>query len=170
MALEDASPIGSVGFVRSIERIREDGCFPTEKEKVMMIKKVHNAIILSLGDKVLRQISKEMTTTDKVLDEQLDMFNKLILDLENIEVKVDDEDQALLMLCVLPRSHAYLKETLLYGKESSAFEEIQSTLYSKDLNERKEKKPSPVGEGLPVKGKFLRKDGKYVLAGFFDKG
>lgn len=28
MALEDASHASSVGFVRTIERIREDGCFP----------------------------------------------------------------------------------------------------------------------------------------------
>ena len=53
---------------------------------------------------------------DKVLAEQLDMFNKLILDLENIDVKIDDEDQALLLLCVLPRSDAHFKETLLYGR------------------------------------------------------
>jgi len=39
---------------------------------------------------------------DKVLAEQLDMFNKLILDLENINVMIDDEDQALLLLCSLP--------------------------------------------------------------------
>src|SRR4051812_47455150 len=98
---------------------------------------------------------------DKVLAEQLDMFNKLILDLENIDVKIDDEDQALLLLCSLPRSHAHFKETILYGRDSLTFEEVQSALYSKDLNERKEHKPSTVGEGLAVKGKFLRKDGKF---------
>ena len=70
------------------------------------------------------------------------MFNKMILDLENINVKIEDEDQALLMLCDLPKSRAHFKETLLYGRESSTFEEVQSTLYSKDLNERKEHKPS----------------------------
>ena len=35
---------------------------------------------------------------DKSIDEQLDIFNKLILDLENIDVSIDDEDQALLLL------------------------------------------------------------------------
>ena len=89
------------------------------------------------------------------------MFNKLILDLENIDVKINDEDQTLLLMCALPRTHAHFKETLLYGRESLTFEEVQSALYSKDLNERKEHKPSTVGEGLAVKGKFLRKDGKF---------
>src|SRR3954471_23054695 len=169
----------------------------TAAEKTNMIEKAHSAILLSLGDKVLRQVSKETTASglwvkleslymtkslvnrlylkqalysfkmveDKVLAEQLDMFNKLILDLENIDVKIDDEDQALLLLCALPRSHAHFKETLLYGRESLTFEEVQSALYSKDLNERKEHKPSTVGEGLAVKGKFLRKNGKFDKKG-----
>lgn len=72
---------------------------------------------------------------DKVLAEQLDTFNKLIPDLENIEVKINDEDQSLLLLSTLPKSHAHFKKTLLYGRDSLTFEDVQSTLYSKDLNE-----------------------------------
>lgn len=121
-----------------------------EKEKMTMIEKSNNVIILSLGDKVFEQVSKEKTITsvwsklegfymtkslvnrvylnqalyafkmieDKFLGEQLDMFNKLILDLENIEVKIDDEDQALLLLYALPRCHTHFKEPLLYGIDS----------------------------------------------------
>src|SRR4051812_30288510 len=89
------------------------------------------------------------------------MFNKLILDLDNINVKIHDEDQAILLLCTLPRSHAHFKETLLYGRESLTFEEVQSALYSKDLNKRNEHKHSTVCEGLAIKVKFLRKDGKF---------
>lgn len=98
---------------------------------------------------------------DKVLAEQLDMFNKLILDLENIDVNIDDEDQVLLLLYALPRSHANFKEIILYVRESLAFEEFQSAMYSKDLNERKKKNPSSFGEGFPIKEKFSKKDGKY---------
>lgn len=61
---------------------------------------------------------------DKVLVEQLDMFNKLILDLENIEVKIDDEDQVLLLLCALSRYHAHFKEILLYGRKPLTFEKV----------------------------------------------
>lgn len=35
-----------------------------EKENMMMIEKSHSAIILSLGDKLLRQVSKEKTAVD----------------------------------------------------------------------------------------------------------
>lgn len=85
-----------------------------------MIEKAYNTIILILRDKVLRQVSKEKTTIsvwskleDIVLTEQMDMFNKLIFDIENIKVNINDEDQALLLLCDLPKSHAHFKENLL---------------------------------------------------------
>ena len=38
--------------------------FLKEKEKTTMIEKVHSAIILRLGDKVLQQVSKEKTITN----------------------------------------------------------------------------------------------------------
>lgn len=76
------------------------------------------------------------TSEDKALTGQLNMFNKLILDLENINVSIDDEDQVLLMLCVLPRSYVHFKETHLYGIKSLTFEEVQSALYSKNLNKQ----------------------------------
>lgn len=56
--------------------------------------------------------------------EQLDMFNKLIFDLENILVSIDNEDQTLLLLCSLPKPHAHFKETLLCGRDSLTFEEV----------------------------------------------
>nr|KYP54750.1 Retrovirus-related Pol polyprotein from transposon TNT 1-94 [Cajanus cajan] len=93
-------------------------------EEKKMLEKAHSAIIMSLGDKVLRQVAKEKTTIgvwskleglymtkslvnrlylkqdlysfkmnkDKLVGEQLDQFNKFILDLENIDVTIDDED------------------------------------------------------------------------------
>ena len=67
----------------------------------------------------------------------------------------------LLLLCSLPKSHAHFKETILYGRDSLTFEEVQSTLYSKDLNKGKEHKTSSLGEGLYVKGKFFKKDGRF---------
>ena len=141
-----------------------------EREKRTLLEKAHSAIILCLGDKVLRQVSKEKSAAEvwakleslymtkslvnrlylkqalysfKMSDEmhveeQLDKFNKLVLDLENIDVKIDDEDQALLLLCALPRSFNHFKETLLYGRESLSLSDVQAALNSKELNERGE--------------------------------
>ena len=53
---------------------------------------------------------------DIVLAEQLDMFNKLNLDLENIEVKIDDDNQVLLLSCVLPRYHVTTINNTFYDE------------------------------------------------------
>lgn len=99
---------------------------------------------------------------EKVLTEPLDMFNKLIIDIENIDVSINDEDQVLLLLlCARPRSHAHFKETFLYGRESMTFKEVELALFSKDLNKIKEHKPSSVCEGLSVRGKLSKKNGKF---------
>jgi hypothetical protein len=45
-------------------------------------------------------------------------FNKILVDLVNLEVKIEDEDKALLLLCALPRSYEHFKDTMLYGKEN----------------------------------------------------
>lgn len=99
-------------------------------------------------------------TEDKSLIEQVDMFNKLILDLENIDVNIDDEDQAVMLPSSLPKSYTHFKETLIYGRESLTFEEVQDAINAKDLNERKEKKSSLIGKGLSMKGKPSEKDHK----------
>ncbi|KAJ4708888.1 Retrovirus-related Pol polyprotein from transposon TNT 1-94 [Melia azedarach] len=90
----------------------------TEKEKRDILTKAHSVIVLSLGDKVLREVSKQKTAAklwtkleslymkkslaNKLyrkrrlytlaveegtsLDEHLDMSNKIILDLEKIDI------------------------------------------------------------------------------------
>src|SRR3954469_17554029 len=40
-----------------------------------------------------------------VVKEHLDAFNSIIMDLGIVDIKVDSEDQALILLCSLPRSY-----------------------------------------------------------------
>jgi hypothetical protein len=56
-----------------------------------------------------------------LLCDHLDDFNRIILDLENIDIKVDDEDQALILLCSLPEMTRFF---FLF------FENIQTVLQS----------------------------------------
>ena len=56
-----------------------------------------------------------MVETKSVV-EQLTEFNKIIDDLQNIDVKLDDEDKALLLLNSLPRSFEHFKDALLYAR------------------------------------------------------
>src|ERR1043165_314994 len=118
---------GVVDALRGEDHISGD---LTDKEKKEMLEKAHSSIILSLGDRVLREVLKETSAAGiwakletlymtkslanrlylkkklytfqmspgKTLDEHTDEFNKLILDLENIEVELDGEDQAIIFL------------------------------------------------------------------------
>jgi len=54
----------------------------------------------------------------KAIVEQIMEFNKILDDLENIEVHLEDEDKDILLLCALPRSFESFKDTMLYGKKA----------------------------------------------------
>ena len=45
-------------------------------------------------------------------------FNQVRSDLLNMDVKIEEEDRALLLLCSLPSAYDSLITTLVYGKES----------------------------------------------------
>ncbi|MBA0656135.1 hypothetical protein Goklo_008526, partial [Gossypium klotzschianum] len=56
----------------------------------------------------------------------------LLNDLKNDEVKVDEEDQTMLLLCFLPSSYKSFRETLIYGRDKLSFEDMNDHLLSKD--------------------------------------
>ena len=155
-------------------------------EKSDILEMAYSTLILHLGDKVMREVSKEKTTAgiwskleslymtkslsnrillkgrlygfkiqeDKSLSEGLDEFNKIILDLENIEVKIDDKDQAVLLLNALPKSFSNLVEAMKFAKESLTLEEVQIAMKAKDQESRSEKRSN--AESLNIHGKGKR--------------
>ena len=46
------------------------------------------------------------------LAEHINVFNQLIADLRKVDVKIDDEDRAIILLCSLPGSYEHLVTTL----------------------------------------------------------
>ena len=60
----------------------------------------------------------------KPIDDSLDEFNKLVLDLESLDVKVEDEDKAIILLNSLPKSLKNFKETLKYGRDAITFDDV----------------------------------------------
>lgn len=89
---------------------------------------------------------------DKNLDKNLDSFNKLISDLSSLNVEMSEEDQAAILLNILPKRFDNLVHTLKYssGKDTITLKEIIRSAYSIEL-EQKEKgvnKKKPADEGL----------------------
>ena len=60
--------------------------------------------------------------------EHINVFNQLIADLRKVDVKIDDEDRAIILLCSLPGSYEHLVTTLTYGKEDVKVDEIVTAL------------------------------------------
>ncbi|GJY42489.1 retrotransposon protein, putative, ty1-copia subclass [Tanacetum coccineum] len=93
------------------------------------------------------------------ISEHIDEFNKIVLDLANIKVKLEDEDLALLLLTSLPASYEHFVDTLLYGREALTLENVVATLNSKEIKERSKAKGDD-GEGLYVRGRTYRRDSR----------
>ena len=75
----------------------------------------------------------------------------ILIDLEDMDVKIEDEDKVILLVVSLSSSYQHFKEILLYSNnETLSFEDVKASLLSKekfDLEVHGEK-----GEGLSVKG------------------
>ena len=153
-------------------------------EKAALMKKAYSTLILCLGDRVLREVTKETSAAGiwskltslymtkslanrlylkkklytfymspgTKLGDHIDEFNKLILDLANIDIEIEDEDQALMLLTSLPSSYENFVETLLYGRESLTMEDVLATLNSRGLKKRTEGTNEETGDGLYVRG------------------
>ena len=62
----------------------------------------------------------------------IDEFESIIMDLQNLNVIIDDEDKALLLLCSLPHSYRHFKETMLYGKDTISLKDVKFSLETKE--------------------------------------
>jgi hypothetical protein len=92
---------------------------------------------------------------DIPLCDHLDEFNKILMDLKNIDVQVDDEDQALILLWSLLDLFDNFVNSMLYGRDTISLADVKSTLNSMELRTRLNGKGSDnQAEGLFVKGRL----------------
>ncbi|MFQ6668738.1 hypothetical protein Gotur_034286 [Gossypium turneri] len=68
----------------------------------------------------------------ELLRDHMSQFITLLNDLNNVEVKIDDEVHAMLLLCSLPSSYKSFRETLIYDRDKLSFEDVKGHLLSKD--------------------------------------
>ena len=126
-----------------------------DKLKALYMKRtVENRLYLKQSLYMLRMVEGTSILS------HLDKFDSLVMDLENIDAKIDDEDKALLLLCSLPQSFKHFRDTLIYGKETVSYQEIKSALKSKeqiDKNITGESRENQA-EGLVVRGRMDKRE------------
>jgi gag-polypeptide of LTR copia-type len=62
------------------------------------------------------------------LCDHLAEFTSILNDLAKLGVKVDDEDQALLLLCSLPASYKSFRDLIVYSRDMIILEDVKSNL------------------------------------------
>lgn len=67
------------------------------------------------------------------LKDHLDLLNSVLLDLRNIDNKVEDEDVALLLLVSLPQSYENFVGLFIVNKDTVILEQVGSALHSREL-------------------------------------
>ncbi|KAL8498052.1 hypothetical protein ACS0TY_021402 [Phlomoides rotata] len=196
------------GLVSALQPDAGAESFISREKKVEINEKAHSAIILCLGDKPLREVSKEKTvidvwkkleslyqtksvsnklyvkqklldfrmSADKSLSEQLDTFNRYVDDLEDLDVKLEDDDKALMLLNALPRSLENFKDAVLFGRQDEvSYDDVLAAVKTKILrvqgrDAKADKKTHDPAESLNVK--FKKGGNKFLKEtwGQLDKG
>ncbi|GJT13376.1 retrovirus-related pol polyprotein from transposon TNT 1-94 [Tanacetum coccineum] len=123
--------------------------------KTDVYKKAHNALLLCLDNKVLREVNKESSAAGvwlklETLYMTKSLANKLYLK-KKLFTFYMHSDQVLMLLTSLPPLYDNFVETLLYGRESLTLEDVLSSLNSRELKKRTDAKDD--GDGLYVRGR-----------------
>ncbi|KAL0328159.1 UNVERIFIED_CONTAM: hypothetical protein Scaly_2248500 [Sesamum calycinum] len=72
-------------------------------------------ILLRLADEIMVYRLKMQEGSD--LAQRVNVFNQIITNLARLDVSIEDEDRAIILLCSLLFSYEHLVTTLTYGKE-----------------------------------------------------
>ncbi|CAD6258513.1 unnamed protein product [Miscanthus lutarioriparius] len=83
-------------------------------------------------------------------------FKKIVADLVSMEVKYDDEDLGLLLLCSLPNSYANFRDTILLSRDELTLKEVYEALQSREKMRgmvQNDGTSSSKGDALHVRGR-----------------
>ncbi len=90
----------------------------------------------------------------------LSVFKEIVADLQSMEVKYDDEDLSLILLCSLPTSFANFRDTILYSHDTLTLKEVYEALHAKEKMKQMVSTDGSTsnGEGLIVRGRTKEKN------------
>ena len=95
------------------------------------------------------------------IKDHLDAFNRIILDLQGLGVKIEEEDQALILLCSLPSNFENFVDTMLYGRTTISVNDVKDSILSKELKRKVSGADESSGSGLFAgRGRTQERNGK----------
>ena len=119
-------------------------------DSLYMVKSLSNKIYLK------EQLFGFKMDPSKNLQENLDDFKKITVGLANIDERISDENQAIIILNSLTDLYKDLKAAIKYGRESLSLDDVLGALRSRDLELKSERKTN--SESLQVKGRPQKRD------------
>jgi len=126
-------------------------------EMLYMTKSLYNKLYLK------KQLYGLHIKKGTVVLEHLNFFNKIINELLVVNVKIAEEDKALICLSLLSESYDHSLTIMLYGKKTLILEEVTSILLSNEIR----KMPNQVeqeGSILVVMGRKEREGKKSLIS------
>ncbi|KAL2533326.1 Integrase catalytic domain-containing protein [Abeliophyllum distichum] len=100
----------------------------SDDQRVEVDELAYTSIILHLSDSVLEKIDPS-----KDLDENFDIFNKLIQDIKNCGDKGIDEYKAIILLNSIPEAYKDVKSAIKYGRDDLTVDMIINALRNNGL-------------------------------------
>ena len=89
---------------------------------------------------------------DRSIIDQLDEFNKLCMDIESLEGKVEDNDKAVILLSSLPKSYEHFIDAIVMTKpDDLTAADVEKALRNKMDQKNVGNQPDPAAESLFVK-------------------
>lgn len=99
------------------------------------------------------------------LEDHLFVFKKIVSDLETMEVKYNEEDLGLILLCSLPASYTTFRDTVLYSRDTLTIDEVYDALFSKEKMKHLVNGSETQGDSLIIRGRIrerkFRGDDRY---------
>src|SRR5262249_29415528 len=77
-----------------------------------------------------QQLYSHHLTNGASLEDHLTIFKEIFSNLETIEVKYDEEDLCLILLCSLPSSYSTFRDTILYSCDNLIIDEVYEAICS----------------------------------------
>ncbi|GJW19975.1 retrovirus-related pol polyprotein from transposon TNT 1-94 [Tanacetum coccineum] len=114
----------------------------TDANYKLQEEKTHSTILLCLSDEVLYELLLKQRLLSLRMNggssfkEHLDALNSILMDLKNVEVKIEDEDATLILLVSLPPSFESFVSSFVVGKDTITLEDVRSSLHSRELRQQ----------------------------------